>query len=154
MGGSQIQRVISSMRPLVGFAQRQVQNARVVQLHILERGVKRERVERLVVPDPGLVFQPIEQCEPISYRGRLQRFVAGVGDTIGAVATMLNLPEGGGTTTIESKTNFWGPAPSGAIVVAECTPIHRGKRTLVWQTRISTKEGRLVAILTQTQLVL
>lgn len=76
------------------------------------------------------------------------------GDTAGAVATMLNLPEGGGTTTIESKTNFLGPAPSGTTVVAECTPIHRGKRTMVWQTRISTKEGRLVAIVTQTQLVL
>jgi 1,4-dihydroxy-2-naphthoyl-CoA hydrolase len=75
-------------------------------------------------------------------------------DTLGAVATMLNLPEGGGTTTIESKTNFLGPAPNGATVVAECTPIHRGKRTMVWQTRISTKEGRLVAIVTQTQLVL
>jgi 1,4-dihydroxy-2-naphthoyl-CoA hydrolase len=80
--------------------------------------------------------------------------IMSLGDTLGAVATMLNLPEGGGTTTIESKTNFLGPAPSGASVVAECTPIHRGKRTMVWQTRISTKEGRLVAIVTQTQLVL
>jgi 1,4-dihydroxy-2-naphthoyl-CoA hydrolase len=80
--------------------------------------------------------------------------IMSLGDTVGAVATMLNLPEGGGTTTIESKTNFVGPAPSGSIVVAECTPIHRGKRTMVWQTRISTREGRLVAIVTQTQLVL
>jgi uncharacterized protein (TIGR00369 family) len=75
-------------------------------------------------------------------------------DTLGAVATMLNLKEGAGTTTIESKTNFLGPAPSGSTVVAECTPIHRGKQTMVWQTRISTKEGRLVAVVTQTQLVL
>lgn len=80
--------------------------------------------------------------------------IMSLGDTVGAVATMLNLPEGGGTTTIESKTNFLGPAPIGETVVAECTPIHRGKRTMVWQTRISTKEGRLVAIVTQTQLVL
>jgi uncharacterized protein (TIGR00369 family) len=80
--------------------------------------------------------------------------IMSLGDTLGAVATMLNLPEGGGTTTIESKTNFLGPAPSGVRVVAECTPIHRGKRTMVWQTRISTKEGRLIAIVTQTQLVL
>jgi 1,4-dihydroxy-2-naphthoyl-CoA hydrolase len=80
--------------------------------------------------------------------------IMSLGDTVGAIATMLNLPEGGGTTTIESKTNFLGPAPSGTTVVAECTPIHRGKRTLVWQTRISTREGRLVAIVTQTQLVL
>lgn len=75
-------------------------------------------------------------------------------DTLGAVATILNLKEGAGTTTIESKTNFIGPAPSGSTVVAECTPIHRGRRTMVWQTKISTKEGRLVAVVTQTQLVL
>lgn len=75
-------------------------------------------------------------------------------DTLGAVATILNLKEGASTTTIESKTNFIGPAPSGSTVVAECTPIHRGRRTMVWQTKISTKEGRLVAVVTQTQLVL
>lgn len=80
--------------------------------------------------------------------------VMALGDTLGAVATVLNLPEGAGTTTIESKTNFLGPAPGGSTVVAECTPIHRGRRTMVWQTRISTKEGKLVAIVTQTQLVL
>ena len=75
-------------------------------------------------------------------------------DTLGAVATVLNLPEGAGTTTIESKTNFLASAPNGSIVRAECTPIHRGKRTMVWQTRVSTSEGRLVAVVTQTQLVL
>jgi 1,4-dihydroxy-2-naphthoyl-CoA hydrolase len=80
--------------------------------------------------------------------------IMSLGDTLGAVATMLNVPEGSGTTTIESKTNFLGPAPSGSTVVAECTPIHRGKRTMVWQTKISTQEGRLVAMVTQTQLVL
>jgi uncharacterized protein (TIGR00369 family) len=75
-------------------------------------------------------------------------------DNLGGVATILNLPEGAGTTTIESKTNFLAPAPAGSTVVAECTPIHRGKRTMVWQTRISTEQGRLVALVTQTQLVL
>jgi len=80
--------------------------------------------------------------------------IMSLADTLGAVATMLNLPERGGTTTIESKTNFLGPAAVGSTVVAECMPIHRGKRTMVWQTRISTKEGRLVAMVTQTQLVL
>jgi 1,4-dihydroxy-2-naphthoyl-CoA hydrolase len=75
-------------------------------------------------------------------------------DNLGAIATILNLPEGAGTTTIESKTNFLAPAPVGSIVVGECTPIHRGKRTMVWQTRISTEQGRLVALVMQTQLVL
>lgn len=75
-------------------------------------------------------------------------------DTLGALATVLNLPEGRGTTTIESKTNFLAPAPLGATVTGDCTPIHRGKRTMVWQTRISTADGRLVALVTQTQMVL
>jgi 1,4-dihydroxy-2-naphthoyl-CoA hydrolase len=76
-------------------------------------------------------------------------------DTLGAVATVVNLPEGAqGTTTIESKTNFVGPAPAGAVVIGETTPVHRGRRTQVWQTRISTEAGKLVALVTQTQLVL
>ena len=75
-------------------------------------------------------------------------------DTLGAAATILNLPEGAGTTTIESKTNFVAPAPVGSKVTGETTPIHRGRRTMVWQTRITTAEGRLVAVVTQTQMVL
>ena len=75
-------------------------------------------------------------------------------DTLGATGTFVNLPEGKGTTTIESKTNFLGPAPAGSKVIGEATPIHRGKRTHVWQTRITTAEGRLVALVTQTQMVL
>src|SRR5713226_9197921 len=58
-------------------------------------------------------------------------------DTLGACATILNLSGGAGTTTIESKTNFLAPAPVGTTVRAECTPIHRGRRTMVWQTRIT-----------------
>ena len=76
------------------------------------------------------------------------------GDTLGAVGTLLNLPEGAGTTTIESKTNFVAPAPLGAKVIGEATPLHRGRRTMIWQTRITTLEGRLVALVTQTQMVL
>ena len=75
-------------------------------------------------------------------------------DTLGAVGTLLNLRDGAGTTTIESKTNFISAAPAGTTVIGECTPIHRGRRTMVWQTRISTRENRLVAVVTQTQLVL
>ena len=75
-------------------------------------------------------------------------------DTLGGVGTMLNLPEGAGTTTIESKTNFIAAAPVGTKISAEAMPLHRGRRTMVWQTRITTPEGRLVALVTQTQLVL
>jgi 1,4-dihydroxy-2-naphthoyl-CoA hydrolase len=75
-------------------------------------------------------------------------------DTLGAAATILNLPEGTWTTTIESKTNFLAPAPVGGTVVGETTPVHRGRRSMVWQTRVSTAAGRLVALVIQTQMVL
>jgi 1,4-dihydroxy-2-naphthoyl-CoA hydrolase len=75
-------------------------------------------------------------------------------DTLGAIATIANLPAGAGTTTIESKTNFFAAIPVGDKAKAECTPLHRGRTTMVWQTRITRSDGRLAAIVTQTQLVM
>jgi 1,4-dihydroxy-2-naphthoyl-CoA hydrolase len=76
-------------------------------------------------------------------------------DSVGAAATVINLPaDAKGTTTLESKTNFIGGAKEGATVIATATPVHRGRRTQVWTTRLETEEGRLVAIVTQTQMVL
>src|SRR5204862_507054 len=75
-------------------------------------------------------------------------------DTLGALATIANLKDGASTTTIESKTNFIGAATVGSRVVGETTPLHRGGRTMVWQTRVTTIEGKLVAIVMQTQLLL
>ena len=75
-------------------------------------------------------------------------------DTLGAAGTVLNLPENAATTTIESKTNFIAGAPLGTRLTGEALPVHRGRRTQVWTTRVSTAEGRLVAIVTQTQMVL
>src|SRR5512134_4149916 len=74
-------------------------------------------------------------------------------DTVGAVATVLNLPPGAGTTTLESKTNFVAAARSGTVR-AETTPLHRGKRTMVWQTRLTDATGRLLSLTIQTQMVL
>jgi 1,4-dihydroxy-2-naphthoyl-CoA hydrolase len=75
-------------------------------------------------------------------------------DTLGAVGTIANLPQGARTTTIESKTNFIGAAPAGSRVLGEATPLHRGRTTMVWQTRISAESGKLLALVTQTQMVL
>jgi 1,4-dihydroxy-2-naphthoyl-CoA hydrolase len=75
-------------------------------------------------------------------------------DTLGATGAWLNLPEGASTTTIESKTNFIAPAKVGTVVTAESLPIHIGRRSSVWQTRITRDDGKLVAIVTQTQMVL
>ena len=75
-------------------------------------------------------------------------------DTLGGCATSLNLRDGASTTTLESKTNFLAPAAVGTTVRAECVAIHRGRRTMVWQTRITSETGKLLAIVTQTQMVL
>lgn len=75
-------------------------------------------------------------------------------DTLGAYGTVLNLPEGHSTTTIESKTNFFSAGIEGGKVVGTTKPIHRGRSTMVWQTRVERDDGRLVAMVTQTQLVL
>ena len=105
-----------------------------------ETGVKAEMVVK-----PELCTWP-----EILHGGAVMAFA----DTLGAAATVLNLKEGQGTTTIESKTNFVGPAPIGATIVGETTPVHRGRRTQVWTTRITTSEDKLVAVVTQTQMVL
>lgn len=74
-------------------------------------------------------------------------------DTVGATATVLNLPPGAGTTTLESKTNFFAAGRQG-VVRAESVPLHRGKRAMVWQTRMTDESGRLLAQTIQTQMVL
>lgn len=81
--------------------------------------------------------------------------VMALADNLGGTATMANLPPGGRTATIESKTNFFAPVPVGDTARAECTPLHRGRSTMVWQTRITRKsDGKLCAIVTQTQIVI
>jgi uncharacterized protein (TIGR00369 family) len=75
-------------------------------------------------------------------------------DTLGATGAFLNLPPGAGTTTIESKTNFISGAKEGTTVTAESTPLHIGRRTSVWQTKIMREDGKLVAVVTQSQMVL
>lgn len=75
-------------------------------------------------------------------------------DTLGAVGTVMNMPQGKRTTTTDSSTKFIGAAKVGTTVVGECTAMHRGKTTMVWQTAIRTADGKLCAVVTQTQLVL
>jgi 1,4-dihydroxy-2-naphthoyl-CoA hydrolase len=75
-------------------------------------------------------------------------------DTLGAMGTVANLPQGFRTTTLESKTNFMGGAPEGSKVLGESTPLHKGRTTQVWTTRITNEKGKLLAVVTQTQMVL
>jgi 1,4-dihydroxy-2-naphthoyl-CoA hydrolase len=80
--------------------------------------------------------------------------IMALADNLGGTATTANLKPGQSTTTIESKTNFFAAVPVGDVAYAECTALHRGRTTMVWQTRITRSDGRLCAIVTQTQLVL
>jgi 1,4-dihydroxy-2-naphthoyl-CoA hydrolase len=75
-------------------------------------------------------------------------------DTLGAVGTSMNLKDGSGTTTVESSTKFLAAARLGTTVTGECTPFHRGRTTMVWQTLVKSESGKLCAVVTQTQLVL
>ncbi len=80
--------------------------------------------------------------------------IMALADNLGGTATSANLKPGQTTTTIESKTNFFAAIPVGDTAYAECTPLHRGRTTMVWQTRITRADGRLCALVTQTQLVM
>lgn len=80
--------------------------------------------------------------------------IMALADNLGGTATSANLKPGQSTTTIESKTNFFAAIPIGDVAYAECTPLHRGRSTMVWQTKITRGDGRLCALVTQTQMVL
>ncbi len=75
-------------------------------------------------------------------------------DTLGGVGTFVNLPPGASTTTTDSSTKFIAGAKQGTTVKGECVALHRGRTTMVWETRVNNEEGRLCAIVTQTQLVM
>ncbi|HEY4126044.1 MAG TPA: PaaI family thioesterase [Rhizomicrobium sp.] len=113
-------------------------------VEILEASKERVRGRLVVRPD-------LCTAGNILHGGAVMAFA----DALGATGAFLSLPEGsGGTTTIESKTNFIGAAKEGTTVEAESTPIHIGRRSSVWQTRITRADGKLVALVTQTQMVL
>ena len=103
------------------------------------------------------VVGELEVTENLCTTGRIMHggAIMALADTLGALGAFLNLPEDAkATTTIESKTNFLGAAPLGTRVEAVCEPVHVGGRTSVWQTRIHRDDGKAVAIVTQTQMVL
>jgi uncharacterized protein (TIGR00369 family) len=117
---------------------------RLMGVEIVEAGKDRVRGRLTVRPD-------VCTAGHILHGGAIMAFA----DTLGATGAFLNLPEGaGGTTTIESKTNFIGAAKEGTTVGAEALPVHIGRRSSVWQTKITRADGKLVAIVTQTQMVL
>lgn len=107
-----------------------------------------------VTPDKVLATLKVrpELCTTggILHGGTIMAFA----DTLGAIGTVVSMPQGHGTATIESKTNFVGGAAEGSVVTGEATPVHKGRTTQVWQTRITGAGGKLVALVTQTQIVM
>jgi uncharacterized protein (TIGR00369 family) len=131
------------MRTVEELNEHQQPLARLLGVEIV--AADRDRVEgRLVVrPEICTTFDTL-------HGGAIMAFA----DTLGATGAFLNLPPGAGTTTMESKTNFIGAAKVGTVVTAIATPLHIGKSTSIWQTRIQRADGKLVAVVTQTQMVL
>ncbi len=128
-----LDKFISSGQPL----------ARTLGIEIIEASKTAVRGRLVVRPD-------LCTSGRILHGGAIMAFA----DTLGATGAFLNLPDGAGTTTIESKTNFISGAKEGTTVTAESTPLHVGRRTSVWQTKIMREDGKLVAVVTQSQMVL
>jgi uncharacterized protein (TIGR00369 family) len=116
---------------------------RLMGVEIVSADKDKVRAQLLVRPD-------LCTAGHIIHGGAIMAFA----DTLGAIGAVLNMPREANTTTIESKTNFLSAAREGTTVQGECTPIHVGRKTSVWQTRITREDGKLVAIVTQTQMIL
>ena len=114
-------------------------------------GIKTTHVSPERVTAELLVTENLTNRNGVMHGGALMAFA----DNLGGTAATANLPAtGGSTATIESKTNFFAGIPQGDVAKAECTPLHRGRTTTVWQTRITRGDGKLAAIVTQTQLMM
>jgi uncharacterized protein (TIGR00369 family) len=125
-------------------------------LNAVHKGTLAEHLGiRFVEATPERVVAELDYRAPLTtvggalHGGTLMAFA----DTVGAAATYLNLPAGASTTTLESKTNFFAAGTSGTVR-AEATPLHRGRRTNVWQTRVTDASGKLLSLTIQTQMVL
>jgi uncharacterized protein (TIGR00369 family) len=132
-------------------------------------GLTTAAIQRVIAPQlPGLLGVEIVEATPDRVVGRLRvrpeictvgRILHGGGimtfaDTLGAVGTFMNMPDGAATTTIESSTKFLAAAPEGTVLTGEAVPLHKGRTTMVWQTSIRREDGRLCAVVSQTQLLM
>lgn len=111
---------------------------------------------RLISAEPDEVLAELSVTKDLANRNGVMHGGAlmAMADNLGGTATMINLPEGKTTTTLESKTNFLRPIRIGDTARARCVPLHKGRTTMVWQTTISRGDGKPAAIVTQTQVVI
>src|SRR5688572_12435704 len=80
--------------------------------------------------------------------------IMALADIMGGMTASAALATDQRTATIESKTNFFAAVPKGDTVRAVCTPLHSGRTTIVLQTNITRSDGKLAALVIQTQIVL
>lgn len=111
---------------------------------------------RLISAAPDEVLAELSVTQELSNRNGVMHggAIMALADNIGGTATMINLPQGKTTTTLESKTNFLRPIRIGDTARARCLPLHKGRTTMVWQTTITRGDGKPAAIVTQTQVVI
>ncbi|SDK82562.1 PaaI family thioesterase [Paracoccus chinensis] len=111
---------------------------------------------RLISAEPDEVLAELSVTQDLSNRNGVMHggAIMALADNIGGTATMINLPQGKTTTTLESKTNFLRPIRIGDTARARCVPLHKGRTTMVWQTTITRGDGKPAAIVTQTQVVI
>ena len=119
-------------------------------------------------PFPQLIGVEITEASPTRVRARLKvrselcrsghmmhgGATMAFADMVASIGAFQNLPEGAATTTIESKTNFISAAKEGSVIEAESVPLHAGRRSSVWQTSIRREDGKLIAVVMQTQMVI
>jgi 1,4-dihydroxy-2-naphthoyl-CoA hydrolase len=113
-------------------------------------GIRLLQAEKTKVVGELAVRDDLCTSNAILHGGAVMAFA----DSLGAVAATLHLPEGGSTTTLESKTNFVAAIRAGDIARGLCEPVHIGRATMVFQTKILRGDGKLAAIVTQTQMTL
>jgi 1,4-dihydroxy-2-naphthoyl-CoA hydrolase len=133
-----------------------------------KHGLSPAAIQQLVAAQlPGLLGVEFVEVQPDRVVGRLRvrpqistvgdilhgGSIMAFADTLGAVGTVVNMPLGGRTSTIESSTRFIAAAPVGTVVTGEAIALHKGRTTMVWQTTIRLEDGRLCAVVSQTQLM-
>lgn len=105
---------------------------------------------------PGRVVLSLEWAQSLCTAGGILHggVIMALADSAGGACAYLNLPpDAAGTSTIESKTNFLGAVRKGRVT-ATATPLHQGRTTIVVDTAVRDEAGKLIAKVTQTQLVL
>ena len=111
---------------------------------------------RLVSAEPDMVVGELPVKEELANRNGMLHggAIMALADNVGGTATFINLADEFFTVTVESKTNFFRAIRIGETARATCRPLHKGRTTMVWETRITGDDGKLAAIVTQTQLVM